>query len=97
MSLSLSISLSISSNMSKMTEIFSEMWDPPHFRSTSENKIRKCPHSLSTHSSSSESDSDGEKTDHEPPKKKASSTRKEDDHLSIHASDDEMQSLLSKK
>ena len=83
--------------MSKMAEIFSKMWELPHFRPTSKNEIRKRPHSPSPHSSSSESDSDGEKTDHEPPKKKASSTHKEDDRLSIHASDDEMRSLLSKK
>ena len=72
------------------------MWEPPHFWSTSKSKIRKCPHSSSLHSSSSESDSDGEKTDHEPPKKKASSTHKEDHRLSFHVSDDEMRSLLNK-
>ena len=82
--------------MSKMAEFFSKMWEPPHFRSTSKNKIRKRPHSPSPHSSSSESDSDREKTDHESPKKKASSTHNEVDHLSIHASDDERRSLLNK-
>ena len=88
--------LSINSNISKMAEIFSKVWEPPHFGSMSKNKIRKRPRSPSPHSSSSESDSDGEKIDHEPPKKKVSSTHKEDDRLSIHASDDEMRALLSK-
>ena len=88
--------LSINSNKSKMAEIFSKMWEPPHFGSTSKNKIRKRPRSPSPHSSSSESASDGEKTDHEPPKKKISSTHKEDDRLSIQANDDEMRALLCK-
>ena len=88
--------LSINSNMNQKAEMFSKMWEPPHFGSTSKNKIRKRPRSPSPHNSSSESDADGEKTDHEPPKKKVSSTHKEDDRLSIHASDDEMRALLSK-
>ena len=90
--------LGINSNMSKMAEIFSKMWEPPHFGSTSKdkNRIRKRPRSPSPYSSSSESDSEGEKTDHEPPTKKAPSTHKEDDRISIHAGDDEMRALLSK-
>ena len=90
--------LGINSNMSKMAEIISKMWEPPHFGSTSKDKkrIRKHPRSLSPYSSSSKSNSEGEKTDHERPKKEVSSTHKEDDRLSIHASDDEMRALLSK-
>ena len=90
--------LGINSNMSKMAEIFSKMWEPPHFGSTSKdkNRIRKRPRSPSPYSSSSESYSEGEKTDHEPPTKKVPSTHKEDDRISIHASDDEMRALLRK-